>query len=90
MHNIIYCIFHFISDACVEFLKKQAQSLNLPIRIYHVHPEKPIVVLTWAGTQPEKSSILLNSHMDVVPVFEVSIIDRLLTSKFHVNEITTS
>lgn len=57
-------------DACVEFLKKQAQSLDLPIRIYHVHPGKPIVVLTWVGTQPEKSAILLNSHMDVVPVFE--------------------
>ncbi|XP_070157695.1 aminoacylase-1 [Polyergus mexicanus] len=57
-------------DACVVFLKKQAQSLDLPIKIYHVHPEKPIVIVTWTGTQPTKPSILLNSHMDVVPVFE--------------------
>ncbi|XP_071559160.1 aminoacylase-1-like isoform X1 [Temnothorax nylanderi] len=57
-------------DECVAFLIKQAKSLDLPIKVYHVHPKKPIVVLTWVGTQPTKSSILLNSHMDVVPVFE--------------------
>lgn len=56
----------------MEFLTKQAQSLDLPFKVYEVHPKKPIVVLTWVGTQPTKPSILLNSHMDVVPVFEVS------------------
>lgn len=30
----------------------------------------PVVVLTWFGSQPELPSIILNSHMDVVPVFE--------------------
>lgn len=64
----------FISDECVEFITRQAQSLDLPVKIYHVHPKKPIVVLTWVGTDPTKQSILLNSHMDVVPVFEVSIL----------------
>lgn len=64
----------FISDECVEFLTRQAQSLDLPIKIYHVHPKKPIVILTWVGTEPTKQSILLSSHMDVVPVFEVSIL----------------
>ncbi|KAI4503616.1 hypothetical protein M0802_001019 [Mischocyttarus mexicanus] len=57
-------------DACVEFLHKQAKSLDLPVKVYHVHPGKPIVVLTWLGTEPTKPAILLNSHMDVVPVFE--------------------
>ncbi|EZA58129.1 hypothetical protein DMN91_010877 [Ooceraea biroi] len=57
-------------DECVAFLTRQAQSLDLPIKVYHVHPKKPIVVLTWAGIQPTKPAILLNSHMDVVPVFE--------------------
>lgn len=57
-------------DACVEFLHKQAKSLDLPIKVYHVHPGKPIVVLTWLGTEPNKPAVLLNSHMDVVPVFE--------------------
>ncbi|XP_033222115.1 aminoacylase-1-like isoform X2 [Belonocnema kinseyi] len=56
-------------DKCVIFLKNQAQSLNLPISIYEVRPKKPVVVITWEGTEPEKPSILLNAHMDVVPVF---------------------
>ena len=30
---------------------------------------KPIFILTWAGTQPDAQSILLNSHTDVVPVY---------------------
>ncbi|GAB1867575.1 N-acyl-aliphatic-L-amino acid amidohydrolase [Camponotus japonicus] len=57
-------------DECVAFLKRQAQSLDLPVKVYHIHPDKPIVVLTWVGTEPAKPAILLNSHMDVVPVFE--------------------
>ncbi|KAJ3643732.1 hypothetical protein Zmor_026426 [Zophobas morio] len=57
-------------EPCVEFLKKQATSLGLPVKIYHVKPTKPIVVITWIGTQPNLPTIMLNSHMDVVPVFE--------------------
>ncbi|KAL0115588.1 hypothetical protein PUN28_010834 [Cardiocondyla obscurior] len=57
-------------DKCVAFLNRQAQSLNLEINTYNIHPQKPIVIMTWKGTQPSKPSILLNSHMDVVPVFE--------------------
>lgn len=30
-----------------------------------------VLVLTWPGTNPRLRSILLNSHTDVVPVFEV-------------------
>ncbi|XP_037892485.1 aminoacylase-1-like [Glossina fuscipes] len=55
---------------CVEFLKKQANKLGLPFKIYHPAQEtKPVVIITWKGTQPELPSIILNSHMDVVPVF---------------------
>ncbi|XP_053989592.1 aminoacylase-1-like [Hylaeus volcanicus] len=57
-------------DECVAFLRKQAKSLDLPVKVYHVDPRKPIVILTWTGTEPSKAAILLNSHMDVVPVFE--------------------
>ncbi|CAK9818073.1 Acy1 [Anthophora quadrimaculata] len=58
-------------DDCVAFLQKQAKSLDLPTKVYNdIHPDKPIVVLTWVGTDPSKPAILLNSHMDVVPVFE--------------------
>lgn len=54
------------------FLKKQAASLNLSVQIFEVVPKKPIVILTWVGSDPSLPAILLNSHMDVVPVFEVS------------------
>ncbi|XP_032680891.1 aminoacylase-1-like [Odontomachus brunneus] len=57
-------------EDCVTFLLKQADSLQLPIHVHRVRPDKPVVVITWEGTDPTKSSILLNSHMDVVPVFE--------------------
>jgi aminoacylase len=42
------------------------------MKVYKVVENKPIVVLTWMGQDPSLPSILLNSHMDVVPVFEVS------------------
>lgn len=35
--------------------------------------EKPVVIITWIGQKPELSSLLLTSHMDVVPVYPVSI-----------------
>jgi hypothetical protein len=35
-------------------------------------PGKPIAIITWVGQKPELSSILLTSHMDVVPVYLVS------------------
>ncbi|XP_066992674.2 aminoacylase-1A [Anabrus simplex] len=56
-------------DSCVTFLKDQAKRLGLSFRVYHVTPRKPIVILTWEGMQPMLPSVLLNSHMDVVPVF---------------------
>lgn len=57
-------------EPCVEFLRKQAESLGLPVNVYYPFSKsKPIVVITWTGTQPNLSSIILNSHMDVVPVF---------------------
>jgi len=35
-------------------------------------PGKPIAIITWVGQKTELSSILLTSHMDVVPVYLVS------------------
>ena len=59
------------TEPAVEFLKKQATSLNLPVSIHFpVNKKNPVVVITWKGSQPELPSIMLNSHMDVVPVFE--------------------
>ncbi|XP_046977934.1 aminoacylase-1-like [Vanessa cardui] len=59
-------------DECIAYLKRQATSLNLPATVYEVIPKKPILVMTWEGLEPNLPSILLNSHMDVVPVFEKS------------------
>lgn len=60
-----------ISDECIVFLKRQAQQIGLPIEIHHPFDEtKPIAIITWLGTDPSLPSIILNSHMDVVPVYE--------------------
>lgn len=56
-------------DACVKFLQKQATSLNLPLNVnYAGNFAKPIVVITWKGSEPDLPAIMLNCHMDVVPV----------------------
>lgn len=69
--NIQRIIVHHDVEPCVEFLKKQAKSLELPISIHHPVDEKnPVVVITWEGSEPDLPSIMLNSHMDVVPVFK--------------------
>lgn len=65
-----FCV-HFFLEPCVLFLKKQAKKLNLPIAVHYPANEKcPVVVITWEGTKPDLPSIVLNSHMDVVPVEE--------------------
>lgn len=59
------------SEPCVRFLKKQAASLDLPVSVYYPRNDRnPVVVMTWLGTDPNLKSIMLNSHTDVVPVFE--------------------
>ncbi|KAF5279115.1 hypothetical protein FQA39_LY05793 [Lamprigera yunnana] len=57
-------------EPCVAFFEKLAREIGLTYNIYRVHPLKPQLVLTWIGTNPKLPSIMLNSHMDVVPVFE--------------------
>ena len=55
----------------MEFLKRQAADLGLPVSIsYPVDEENPVLVMTWQGSQPELPTIILNSHMDVVPAYE--------------------
>ncbi|EDV49623.1 uncharacterized protein Dere_GG17281 [Drosophila erecta] len=55
---------------CVAFLRQQAKLMDLPVKVYYpANEQNPVVVLTWEGLEPELPSILLNSHMDVVPVF---------------------
>lgn len=56
-------------NGCVEFLKKQAISIGLSVSVEKVAVDKPVVVLTWLGQLPHLPSLLLSSHMDVVPVY---------------------
>ena len=54
---------------CMEFLKVQAGVLGLPYKITSCVEGKPIFIMTWEGIDSSLSSVLLNSHTDVVPVF---------------------
>lgn len=58
-------------DAALRFLDRMAEELGLPIKKIEVCPGRVVSVMTWEGTNPTLKSILLNSHTDVVPVFQV-------------------
>uniref|UniRef100_A0A8D2CQ40 N-acyl-aliphatic-L-amino acid amidohydrolase n=1 Tax=Sciurus vulgaris TaxID=55149 RepID=A0A8D2CQ40_SCIVU len=54
----------------VAFFEERAHQMGLSCQKVEVTPGYVVTVLTWPGTNPTLSSILLNSHMDVVPVFK--------------------
>lgn len=54
--------------SALRFILSLAHALSLhPTRIVELVPGKGIALLTWQGSDPSLPSILLNSHMDVVP-----------------------
>lgn len=55
-------------DGCITFLRQQAAEIGLTVAVHEFVPGYPVVVLTRVGTQPELPSVVLNCHMDVVPV----------------------
>ncbi|XP_034961980.1 aminoacylase-1 isoform X1 [Zootoca vivipara] len=57
-------------DTAVKFLERIGSELGLQCQKVEVCPGRVITILTWKGTNPHLRSILLNSHTDVVPVFE--------------------
>ncbi|KAI9293384.1 aminoacylase-1A-like protein [Neoconidiobolus thromboides FSU 785] len=57
-------------ESCKSFLIKLGDELGLESKVIEYIQGKPIVILTWKGSNPSLSSIMLNSHTDVVPVFE--------------------
>uniref|UniRef100_A0A7N6BMT5 N-acyl-aliphatic-L-amino acid amidohydrolase n=1 Tax=Anabas testudineus TaxID=64144 RepID=A0A7N6BMT5_ANATE len=57
-------------DAALRFLDRIAEELGLPMKKIEVCPGKVVSIMTWEGTNPALKSILLNSHTDVVPVFQ--------------------
>ncbi|EDV25194.1 Aminoacylase-1 [Trichoplax sp. H2] len=56
-------------DACTKLLQRLAAEIDLPMRVIEVLPNRPVVLITWEGTDPTLGSLLLNSHTDVVPVY---------------------
>ncbi|XP_077862170.1 aminoacylase-1-like [Saccoglossus kowalevskii] len=57
-------------DGAIQFLERMAKELELPFKCIEVHPGKPVGIITWNGKNPSLPSLMLNSHMDVVPVFQ--------------------
>ncbi|KAJ1880277.1 adenylate cyclase, partial [Kickxella alabastrina] len=58
--------------SCTAYLQRQALDAGFEFRAIEFVPGKPVVILTLPGTSPSLPSIILNSHTDVVPVFEAS------------------
>ncbi|OLY84192.1 Aminoacylase-1 [Smittium mucronatum] len=55
---------------CEKYLKKQAEEIGLEFKSLELVPGKPTIIMTWRGFDPTLKSLILNSHTDVVPVFE--------------------
>ncbi|XP_020594725.1 aminoacylase-1-like, partial [Phalaenopsis equestris] len=51
----------------VSFLSTQARSIGLETLTIEFKPGKPVLILTWTGSDPSLPSLLLNSHIDSVP-----------------------
>ncbi|GKU87659.1 hypothetical protein SLEP1_g2022 [Rubroshorea leprosula] len=51
----------------ISFLLSQANSIGLQSQILEFAPSKPVLLLTWPGSNPSLPSILFNSHLDSVP-----------------------
>ncbi|XP_012686614.2 aminoacylase-1A isoform X1 [Clupea harengus] len=57
-------------DAALRFLDRIANELGVPMKKVEVCPGRVVAIMTWVGTNPALRSILLNSHTDVVPVYQ--------------------
>lgn len=51
----------------ISFLKNQAESISIQSRVLEFVEGKPLMLLTWPGSNPSLPSVLFNSHMDSVP-----------------------
>ncbi|XP_061730314.1 aminoacylase-1A-like [Nerophis ophidion] len=57
-------------DAALRFLDRMAAELGLPMKKIEVCLGRVVSIITWQGTNPNLKSVLLNSHTDVVPVYQ--------------------
>lgn len=56
-------------DGAIAFLQRMSAEIDLPFRIVEVSSDRKVVIMTLEGEDPTLSSIMLNSHTDVVPVY---------------------
>ncbi|XP_038717708.1 aminoacylase-1 isoform X2 [Tripterygium wilfordii] len=56
--------------APVSFLTSVALSIGLQVKTFEFVPGKPVLLLTWKGSNPSLPSVLFNSHLDSVPAEE--------------------
>ncbi|KAL2467723.1 Peptidase M20/M25/M40 family protein [Forsythia ovata] len=56
-------------NTAVTYLSSFARTIpNLQIQtLYFTTPDKPLLLITWPGSNPSLPSVLLNSHLDSVP-----------------------
>ncbi|RKP27803.1 aminoacylase-1-like protein [Syncephalis pseudoplumigaleata] len=57
-------------QGAMAFLKRMAGELDVDFKIVEPVANKPVAILTWHGTDTKLPTLMLNSHTDVVPVFE--------------------
>uniref|UniRef100_A0AAR2L2W8 N-acyl-L-amino-acid amidohydrolase n=1 Tax=Pygocentrus nattereri TaxID=42514 RepID=A0AAR2L2W8_PYGNA len=57
-------------DGALKFLGRISEELGLPMKKIEVCPGRVVAIMTWTGTNPSLKSVLLNSHTDVVPVYQ--------------------
>ncbi len=57
-------------EGCTKWLQQQAAEVGLTCTVHYFAPNIPLVVMSLQGSQPELPSVLLNCHVDVVPVVE--------------------
>ncbi|VDP10173.1 unnamed protein product [Soboliphyme baturini] len=63
--NFIFCL----SDGAIEYLIDITKDLGFEINILEPVPRNPVLILTLRGSCPSLPTLMLNSHMDVVPAF---------------------
>jgi len=51
-----------------KFFRSYAEEVGLQFEAIEYVPGHPIIIMTWIGKEPTLPSIILSSHMDVVPV----------------------
>ncbi|XP_072952998.1 uncharacterized protein [Typha angustifolia] len=54
-------------SSAASFLLSEAKSIGLETLTLEFAPNKPLLLLSWPGSDPSLPSLLLNSHLDSVP-----------------------